>query len=50
MADATSARPEQAYKADGTLTQDERIDLHQDLNQQSRDIYEAKKNDEEKRK
>ena len=33
---------EQEYKADGTLTRDERIDLHQDLNQQSRDIYDAK--------
>lgn len=37
---------EQAYKADGTLTRDERIDLHQDLNQQSRDIYEAKHDEE----
>lgn len=37
---------EQAYKADGTLTRDERIDLHQDLNQQSRDIYDAKHNEE----
>ena len=36
---------EQAYKADGTLTRDERVDLHQDLNQQSKDIYEAKHND-----
>lgn len=36
---------EQAYKSDGTLTKDERIDLHQDLNQQSQDIYEAKHND-----
>jgi hypothetical protein len=36
---------EQAYKADGTLTRDERIDLHQDLNQQSRDIYDAKHNE-----
>lgn len=33
---------EQAYKADGTLTRDERIDLHQELNQQSRDIHDAK--------
>jgi hypothetical protein len=33
---------EQEYKADGTLTRDERIDLHQELNQQSRDIYDAK--------
>lgn len=39
---------EQEYKADGALTRDERIDLHQDLNQQSRDIYEAK-HDEERR-
>lgn len=37
---------EQAYKADGALTRDERIDLHQDLNQQSRDIYEAKHDEE----
>jgi hypothetical protein len=37
---------EQEYKADGALTRDERIDLHQDLNQQSRDIYEAKHNEE----
>ncbi|WP_129775541.1 hypothetical protein [Peristeroidobacter soli] len=36
---------EQAYKADGTLTRDERIDLHQDLNQQSHDIYDAKHNE-----
>lgn len=37
---------EQEYKADGALTRDERIDLHQDLNQQSRDIYEAKHDEE----
>ena len=37
---------EQQYKADGALTRDERIDLHQDLNQQSRDIHEAKHNEE----
>ncbi|MET0535962.1 MAG: hypothetical protein ABW171_17230 [Steroidobacter sp.] len=36
---------EQEYKSDGALTRDERIDLHQDLNQQSKDIYEAKHND-----
>lgn len=36
---------EQQYKADGSLTRDERIDLHQDLNQQSRDIHEAKHNE-----
>jgi hypothetical protein len=37
---------EQEYKADGALTRDERIDLHQDLSQQSRDIYEAKHDEE----
>ena len=37
---------EQEYKADGALTRDERIDLHQDLNQQGRDIYEAKHDEE----
>jgi hypothetical protein len=36
---------EQEYKADGALTREERVDLHQDLNQQSKDIYEAKHND-----
>jgi hypothetical protein len=36
---------EQEYKSDGTLTRDERIDLHQDLTQQSKDIYEAKHNE-----
>lgn len=36
---------EQEYKSDGTLTREERVDLHQDLNQQSKDIYEAKHND-----
>ncbi len=36
---------EQGYKSDGALTKDERIDLHQDLTQQSKDIYEAKHND-----
>ena len=33
---------ERAYKADGTLTQDERKDLHQDLNQASKNIYNEK--------
>jgi Skp family chaperone for outer membrane proteins len=33
---------EQGYKSDGTLTRDERTDLHQQLNQQSREIYEEK--------
>jgi hypothetical protein len=36
---------EQEYKSDGALTREERVDLHQDLNQQSQDIYEAKHND-----
>ena len=39
---------EQSYKSDGTLTKDERVDLHQQLNQQSRDIY-AEKHDEDTR-
>jgi uncharacterized membrane protein YebE (DUF533 family) len=30
---------ERAYKSDGTLTAAERKDLHQDLNQASRNIY-----------
>ena len=36
---------EQDYKSDGTLTREERVDLHQDLSQQSKDIYDAKHND-----
>lgn len=36
---------EREYKSDGTLTRAERTDLHQDLNQQSKDIYEATHND-----
>jgi hypothetical protein len=36
---------EQEYKSDGMLTREERVDLHQDLNAQSKDIYEAKHND-----
>jgi len=36
---------EQEYKSDGALTREERVDLHQDLNQQSQDIYDAKHND-----
>jgi polyhydroxyalkanoate synthesis regulator phasin len=39
---------EHAYKADGVLTQDERRNLHQDLNQQSKDIR-AEKHDAETR-
>lgn len=37
---------EQEYKSDGALTRDERTDLQQDLNQQGRDIHEAKHNEE----
>ncbi len=33
---------EKAYKSDGTLTKDERKDLHQDLNTASKDIYKEK--------
>ena len=40
---------EHTYKEDGTLTRDERQDLHQQLNQQSQEIYEEK-HDEEQRK
>jgi hypothetical protein len=39
---------ERAYKADGTLTREERKDLHQDLNASSRSIY-GEKHDAEKR-
>ena len=39
---------EHTYKEDGTLTRDERQDLHQQLNQQSQEIYEEK-HDEEQR-
>jgi Skp family chaperone for outer membrane proteins len=39
---------EHTYKEDGSLTRDERQDLHQQLNQQSHEIYEEK-HDEEKR-
>ena len=37
---------EQSYKSDGTLTKDERQDLHQQLNQQSKEIHEEKHDDE----
>lgn len=40
---------EQQYKADGGLSRDERLDLHQDLNQQSRDIHAAKHNEQTRR-
>lgn len=33
---------EQTYKSDGTLTKDERQDLHQQLDQSSKEIYEEK--------
>lgn len=36
---------EHTYKEDGTLTRDERQDLHQQLNQQSQEIYEEKHDD-----
>lgn len=39
---------EQEYRSDGVLTKAERKDLHQELNQQSREIHEEK-HDEEKR-
>lgn len=39
---------EQTYKADGQLTRDERVDLHQELNDQSRDIF-AEKHDQDTR-
>jgi Skp family chaperone for outer membrane proteins len=37
---------EQDYKSDGALTRDERQDLHRELNQQSREIYEEKHDEE----
>lgn len=40
---------EQGYKSDGALTQDERQDLHQQLNQQSHEIYEEKHDEETRR-
>jgi hypothetical protein len=39
---------EREYKSDGTLTREERKDLHKDMNQASRDIY-KEKHDAEKR-
>jgi hypothetical protein len=33
---------EKEYKSDGTLTKEERVDLHQDLNSTSKDIYQEK--------
>jgi Skp family chaperone for outer membrane proteins len=40
---------EQTYKSDGTLTGAERQDLHQQLNQQSQEIYEEKHDDEQRK-
>jgi Skp family chaperone for outer membrane proteins len=37
---------EQDYKSDGSLTKDERQDLHQQLNQQSKEIHEERHDDE----
>jgi Skp family chaperone for outer membrane proteins len=39
---------EQDYKSDGSLTKDERQDLHQQLDQQSHEIYEEKHDDEQR--
>ena len=39
---------EKAFKSDGTLTKDERKDLHQDLNQSSQRIHEEKHNEEKR--
>lgn len=39
---------EQSYKSDGALMKDERQDLHQQLNQQSQEIYEEKHDDEKR--
>jgi Skp family chaperone for outer membrane proteins len=36
---------EKSYKSDGKLTLDERKDLHQDLNAESKEIYQDKHND-----
>ena len=38
----TIRQEERAYKSDGVLTKDERKDLHQDLNQASKNIYNEK--------
>ena len=39
---------EREFKSDGTLTAQERVELHKDLNQSSKDIY-VEKHDEERR-
>jgi hypothetical protein len=36
---------ERAYKSDGKVTRAERVDLHQEQNQASRDIHDAKHNE-----
>lgn len=41
---------EKEYKSDGKLTKDERKDLHQDLNEASKDIYNQKHDDDERAK
>jgi hypothetical protein len=40
---------ERAYKSDGVLTREERTDLHQDLNEASKHIYEEKHDAENRR-
>lgn len=40
--EAAVRREERQYESDGRLTKEERKDLHQDLNQMSRDIYREK--------
>jgi hypothetical protein len=39
---------EHDYKSDGTLTKDERQTLQQDLNQESREIYQEKHDDQQR--
>lgn len=43
-------KQEQEYKSDGTMTVDERKDMHQDLNSTSKDIYSEKHDDENRTK
>lgn len=42
----TIRQEEKEMKSDGTLTKDERKDLHKDLNEASKDIYQEKHDDE----
>lgn len=44
----TIRQEERQYKADGVLTRDERKDLHRDLNQASRSIYNEKHDDDKR--